>query len=293
MKLILPSSNCAKPSIPAIWQMMEAMATAALYDELYLENKPGLVCPSSQGSHSDMDYHTFETSITSLGGYFGLMCQHGYHNSTFEQLKLAGIEQEAIMRKATHNINTHKGAIFNFGFVCASIGQCVRQSIPLSTANICQQIIQRWRYDLLHHLPRQPNSHGQKMYQTYGLTGAIELVANGFEIIQQTALPCFESTYTITQDFEKSALQTLMTLIATVSDTNLAWRGGMAGLQLAQQLAKDFLDADGVFSGDWRERATDINRIFIKNNLSPGGCADLLGVTFLFFRIEHECHYFI
>lgn len=276
-----------------LWQQIDDLAIASLYEELNLELKPGLVCPSSQGSHTDMDYSTFLYSIESLRGYFSLMCQHGYANSDFDVLKQAGIAQEAKMRHATQGINTHKGAIFNFGFVCAAIGQCVRRQLPLTTPTICQQIIQNWQYDLFHHLPRQTNSHGQQMYRKYGLTGAIELVGHGFEIVQRTALPCLQHTFQKTKNFDQATTQTLMTLIATLSDTNLAWRGGMTGLTKAQQLAQDFLEKGGVFVADWQNRMADINTLFIEDNFSPGGSADLLGVTLLFFRIENECHHLI
>lgn len=39
---------------------VEQLALSALHDEVSLELKPGLVCPSSVGSHSDMDYALFQ-----------------------------------------------------------------------------------------------------------------------------------------------------------------------------------------------------------------------------------------
>lgn len=285
--LLIPASETLF-SKEAIWQQIDDFALDALYDELNLENKPGLVCPSGNGSHSDMSYDTFIDSITSLRGYFATLSAFGYDNRDFDDIKKAGIEQEIKMRQATNDINTHKGAIFNLGFASAAIGQCVQQHKPLTTQNICAQIIESWQYDLTHRLERKADSHGQQMYKKYGVTGAIEMVATGFQIIQNLALPCFYDTLHRTQDFEKASMQTLMTLIGALSDTNLVWRGGMSDLKNAQMMAKQFLQAGGVHQSNWRQAVRMINRYFIHRNLSPGGSADLLAVTIFFYKVENE-----
>ena len=272
----------------AIWQQIDDFALDALYEEINLENKPGLVCPSGNGSHSDMNYDTFIASIQSLRGYFATLSAYGHDNKDFDEIKKAGIEQEIKMRQATNNINTHKGAIFNLGFASAAIGKCLQDNQTLTTQNICAQIVESWQYDLTHRLERKADSHGQQMYKKYGVTGAIEMVATGFQIIQNIALPCFYETLYRTQDFEKAAMQTLMTLIASLSDTNLVWRGGMADLTNAQTIAKQFLQAGGVHQPKWRQAVNTINDYFIHRNLSPGGSADLLAVTIFFYKVENE-----
>lgn len=272
----------------AIWQQIDDFALDALYEEINLENKPGLVCPSGNGSHADMDYGTFIASIQSLRGYFATLSAYGYDNKDFDDIKKAGIEQEIKMRQATNNINTHKGAIFNLGFASAAIGKCLQDNQTLTTQNICAQIVESWQYDLTYRLERKADSHGQQMYKKYGVTGAIEMVATGFQIIQKTALPCFYETLYRTQDFEKAAMQTLMTLIASLSDTNLVWRGGMADLTNAQTMATQFLQAGGVHQPQWRQAVSTINDYFIHRNLSPGGSADLLAVTIFFYKVENE-----
>ena len=180
----LKPTNQFSPFKQAIWQQIDDFAIDALYDELNLENKPGLVCPSGNGSHLDMNYDTFIASITSLRGYFATLSKFGYENRAFDDLKDQGIYQEAKMLEATNGINTHKGAIFNLGFASAAIGLCLQQNKSLSAQNICEQVVDSWQYDLTHRLGRSKDSHGQQMYKRYGVTGAIEMVANGFQIIQ-------------------------------------------------------------------------------------------------------------
>ena len=275
----------------AIWQHIDALACEALYDELSLENKPGLVCPSSNGSHIDMNHQTFIDSITSLKGYFAILSQFGYEDKPFDDIKNQGVFQEKKMRQATHSINTHKGAIFNLGFVCAAIGRCIQVEIPLTAKNICAQLVEHWQVDLNTRLARDPNSHGQIMFKQYGITGAIEMVANGFEVIQDQILPCFYETIYRTQDFEKSSMQTLMLLISVLSDTNIVWRGGIDSLRNAQRLATQFLQAGGVYQSNWRQQVNEINQYFIQHNLSPGGSADLLAVTIFLYKVENEFNY--
>ena len=293
LNTLLDQTNKSLSSSQAIWKQIDDLALEALYDELSLENKPGLVCPSSNGSHTDMDYHTFIDSITSLRGYFSTLSQFGYENRPFDELKNMGIYQEAKMRKATNNINTHKGAIFNLGFVCAAIGSCIEAEIELTAKNICEQLVHRWQFDLTNRLEREPSSHGQKMFKKYGITGAIEMVSNGFEVIQSQALPCFHNTIYRTQDFEKASMQTLMKLISVLSDTNIVWRGGIKDLENAQILAKQFLEEGGVHQLNWSQKVNNINQYFIHNNLSPGGSADLLSVTIFFYKVENEFNYLI
>ena len=71
-----------------------------------------------------------------------------------------------------------------------------------------------------------------------------------------------------------------------MEDTNLLHRGGGAGLHFAQEQAAGFLRQGGVEQEQWRERAAAVHRAFIARRLSPGGCADLLAVTFFLDALE-------
>lgn len=271
---------------------VEQLALSALHDEVSLELKPGLVCPSSVGSHSDMDYALFQKSIRAMQGYYAQICQLGFAQRPFSHLQQSGLHYEQQMLKATAQINTHKGAIFNLGFACAAVGQCLKKDLPLNSTQICQQIIQNWQSDLRYSLARNPLSHGQQMRKKYGIAGAIELVADGFQIIQHQALPCYQSTLLATGNHQLAALQTLVLLINQLSDTNIVWRGGMSALFIVQEMAQNFLNQGGVLQLNWQTQLHQMNQYFTEHRLSPGGSADLLGVTLFFYKVEHElCHH--
>jgi triphosphoribosyl-dephospho-CoA synthase len=87
-------------------------------------------------------------------------------------------------------------------------------------------------------------------------------------------------------DPEAARVQSFFALLASMEDTNLLHRGGGAGLHFAQEQAAGFLRQGGVEQEQWRERAAAVHRAFIARRLSPGGCADLLAVTFFLDALE-------
>src|SRR4029453_19073325 len=91
-------------------QAIGRAATLALYDELALSPKPGLVTLVDAGSHADMDAHTFMRSLLALRGYFPRIAALGAEGAPLRALQQCGIEAEARMLAATGGINTHRGA---------------------------------------------------------------------------------------------------------------------------------------------------------------------------------------
>jgi len=102
-------------------------ATLALHDELALTPKPGLVTLVDNGSHDDMDAHTFMRSLFALRRYFVQIAEAGHEGAAFPELERCGIAAEARMLAATKGINTHRGAIFMLGLLCAAAGAITRE----------------------------------------------------------------------------------------------------------------------------------------------------------------------
>lgn len=278
----------ARPDVHAFASLIDRLAQEALLDEVTLNLKPGLVCPDSQGSHTDMDYDLFLLSISSLKGYFHDQFLYGYHAIDFESIRQRGLLAEQKMLIETQGINTHKGAIFNLGFACAAIGKCVAENRSIQSSEISAVLQLNWRYQLLNRFKRHQSNHGQQMHKKYGITGAIEEVASGFKTVREIGLPCFKQVYDETQNLERSAIQTLFNLISQVQDTNIVWRGGLSSLLIVQDMAKLFLQQGGVLQSDWQHQVQQISNYFRQHRLSPGGSADLLGVTLFLYKVEHE-----
>ena len=76
---------------------------------------------------------------------------------------------------------------------------------------------------------------------------------------------------------------TLLHLIAATDDTNLIHRGGREKqLQVTQQIT-DLLKEDPFPAMD---TIKELDKQFIRDNLSPGGSADLLALTYFLYFLQ-------
>lgn len=256
------------------------LAIRSLYREVALPIKPGLVGPQGSGSHRDMNYQTFVRSLQSLRGYFPAIAASGAGRPGFEALKALGIVAESAMLAATGGINTHRGAIFNLGLLCAAAGWLVSAGEKPLPETLCALVAGEWGAAILAgDPPGAPVSHGQWVARRHGAGGARQEAARGFPAATEVGLPAYRHALDLTGDGEAAASQALFALMAELEDTNLLWRGGREGLDWARQAAAGFLAAGGVADPEWRARAADIDRQFTARRLSPGGSADLLGIT--------------
>lgn len=266
------------------------LAIRSLYREVALAAKPGLVTPCGNGSHDDMDYATFMRSLHALRPYFPAIAACGSARPDFAPLQQLGIAAEAAMLLATGGVNTHRGAIFNLGLLSAAAGWRLAEGRAASATASCQLVREQWGEAILSGLSGRPDdaglSHGLAVAQRYGAGGARREAAAGFPAAIDIGLPAYRAALLTTGDAELAATQTLFALIAELEDTNLLWRAGPAGLDHARRSAGDFLAAGGVLATDWQQRAAAIDRDFSARRLSPGGSADLLGVTLFLAELD-------
>ena len=293
LERVVPVSRPAPRAISderAATERIGRLAIRSLYREAALAPKPGLVSPGSQGSHRDMDFSTFLRSLQALRSYFPAIAACGLQRPGFAPLRVLGIEAEAAMLAATGGVNTHRGAIFNLGLLCAAAGRLIADGETPSAATTCQAVKNNWAADILDGLSALPAasqlSHGLVVAQRYGSGGARQEAASGFPAALEIGLPAYRSILVVTGVGELAAVQALFALIAELDDTNLLWRGGPAGLASGRRAAREFLAAGGVLADDWREHAAAVDREFVARDLSPGGSADLLGVTLFLAELD-------
>ncbi|TFW16924.1 triphosphoribosyl-dephospho-CoA synthase, partial [Duganella callida] len=133
------------------------LAVRSLHAELCLYPKPGLVSPVDSGSHDDMDAVTFMRSMFALRHYFWKICLAGLDDAPFARLRQLGIAAETAMLKATGGVNTHRGAIFSLGLLCATAGRARAQGIAMTPAALRAALLIRWGSELaLHATPLPP-----------------------------------------------------------------------------------------------------------------------------------------
>ena len=277
-------------SIAPVWETVPIgrAAIRALYAELALHPKPGLVSPLDSGSHDDMDMTTFMRSLFALRGYYRDIAAAGARGADFATLQALGIAAERRMLAATGGVNTHRGAVFGLGLLTAAAGWLRGTGKPLGGQALGEVVATLWGGDIMAASPRAPDSNGAQAIRRYGVRGARQEAAEGFPTLVKVALPTLARTFDILDCEERAMVQTLFALMATLEDTNLLHRGGSEGLDFVQAEARRFLDRGGVFRSDWRAGAVAVHHACVARRLSPGGSADMLAAAWFVHSLRHR-----
>ncbi|MDB6000991.1 MAG: triphosphoribosyl-dephospho-CoA synthase MdcB [Rhizobacter sp.] len=254
-------------------------AIVALYEELALHPKPGLVSFIDSGSHRDMHASTFLRSLFALRGYFRQAADLGAAGVAFEPLEALGIAAEARMLRATGGINTHRGAVFTLGLLCASAGALDAAGVDRTTVALRRTLLASWGQSLTERAKRVRDSNGSRAARQHGLRAAGDEAALGFPTLFEHVLPALRNARAAGADERRARLQALFAAMGTLDDTNLVHRGGIEGLRFAQAAARAYLADGGALHPQGFARARTLHRAFIARRLSPGGAADLLAAA--------------
>ena len=266
----------------AFCQRIARLAVRSLYAELVLYPKPGLVSLVDNGSHADMTAVTFLRSMFALRRYFLEITHAGMRDAPFHTLKRLGIDAEARMLRATAGINTHRGAIFCLGMLCAAIGRCHASGAALTAGRVHAMLLEGWGRELgAHSVAPGMQSNGARARSAYAASGAREEGARGFPSVFHIGLPALRRTLDAGRGMREARIDALFALMAHISDTNVYHRGGPDGASRVRRQARAFVARGGTASPDWEARALACHRSFVAGRLSPGGAADLLGAACL------------
>lgn len=268
-------------------QALGALTAKALLYEVCTTPKPGLVDRKNNGSHRDMDVFTFLDSTAALLPYFeeavrlGMETRDLPSQETFRRLRQAGAAGERAMFRATGGVNTHKGAVFTLGTVCAAAGRLWTAegfSKDLdATLALCGEMCAQAVEEDFAAIRRSPaHTAGQRLYLEQGLEGIRGELSRGLPAVAQIGLPTLRRCLEAGDSLEQAGVQVLLALMAQVVDTNLIARGGLEGQQWAMEQAKNLTQGRAAT----QQEAEKLDRALIERNLSPGGCADLLAITY-------------
>ena len=268
-----------------------SLAVKSLSDEVHTTPKPGLVDCRNNGSHNDMDINLFIKSANALKPYFedcfsiGKKTSHLSNNEAFTLLRNAGIKAEQTMYNATGGVNTHKGVIYSMGILCASIGRLWEPESPFAdVSDVCLESSKFAKNTLTKDFEQiGSTSAGGRLYIEYGLTGIRGEVASGFNSVLKFGLPCYECLRTKYYNQNDAGAITLLHFIANVEDTNIYHRGGINGAEHAKQVTTNLLKE---YPEPTSKQIESLDDDFIKHNLSPGGCADLLAITYFLHSLK-------
>ena len=184
------------------------------------------------------------------------------------------------MLGATGGVNTHRGAIFMLGLLCAAAGAVCRERGAASHPDQLRDALRRhWGDALARRSQRPAMLPGGIAARRHGLRSASEEAALAFPVLFETALPALTGALARGLTPSQARLDTLFHIIAVLDDSNLAHRGGLDGLRYARRAARAFLDRGGVARPEGLREAQAIADDFVLRRLSPGGAADTLAAA--------------
>lgn len=273
----------------------------ALFYEVNTSLKPGLVDRLHNGSHKDMRLSTFINSAYSLTDYFcqcvkeGLSCDCSKKELPllFQKLRGIGKQAEKNMLFTTQGINTHKGIVFSGGILCAAIGYYIStnskdissENFLLSLPEICRCMLPELLSDYLTLTPDTAKTNGEKLYLKYKITGIRGEAKEGFPLLFNVGFPLFQAVLKKGFSLWQAGLITLLHYIACTEDTNLIIR---SDYQLACKIQKNLQQF--LAHATYEKQLSILPKLdafFVSRNISPGGSADMLALTYFLYFIQN------
>lgn len=207
----------------------------------------------------------------------------------FERLRFAGQGAEAAMLRATGGVNTHKGLIFSMGILCGALGAAIAADGPVPTRDRVLDISRELGQCALADLQAEgsdADTSGLRCYRQYRITGARGVAAGGFQPVLTVGLPALRRWTEAGLALSDAAALTLLALIAGTEDTNMIHRGGLARARQCRVEAEELYRR--ATPENFRALLNDLDRQYIREHLSPGGCADLLALSLMLFFLEQD-----
>lgn len=267
---------------------ISSLSMAALLYEVAATPKPGLVDRDNQGAHRDMDFYTFQSSAVSLNQFFEEFTLLGIQNrfrppeQVLALIRPVGIQAEEVMMAATGGVNTHKGMIFSLGIFCCVLGYLKGNQIPFSQeafTETCRKMTCRVLEDFEGITPDNAKTPGERLYALHGITGIRGEASKGYPTVFQVALPAFRGYKSQGLSPNDAGILTLLHIIAGFEDTNIIARSDYETMTQIRCQIQELLDS-GLEHRDYISIIRKLDQEFIQKNISPGGSADILALTY-------------
>lgn len=289
---------------------LSSLSMQALLYEVSVTPKPGLVDRNNTGAHKDMDIFTFEASAVSLNHYFEKFALCGIENCgepfsrIFARLRSLGIQAEDAMFAATDNVNTHKGLIFALAVLNCSLGYLYANGMTYSP-ELLKETNQKLVRDVLEDFkditPENAVTNGERLYALYGMKGARGEALSGYATVLDIALPRLKDYLDMGYGINDAGAMTLLYIIAYSEDTNIVNRSSYEEMRDIQEMLRQKLPLLGKeqpvtppigfgsdMEGGCLEILEQLDKDFIQRNISPGGSADLLALTYFIYLYEQR-----
>lgn len=240
--------------------------------ELYLTPKPGLVDLNDSGSHRDLSLPTMETSLMIVSRYLAELAASLSRGEEFgEQVRL-GVAAERSMLEAA-GANCHKGYIFLSGlFLVAASRASSREEggIAGEVARLAGRFFSE---------SGSAESNGSRACSAYRAAGVRGEALAGFPSLFGAALPAFRGELASGGNRGGAVYAMLGRLMATVEDTTALHRCGSEGLATVREDGRR-LERLVAERGDFIGFLSERNAHYVSRNLTMGGVADMLALSF-------------
>lgn len=276
--------------INEISTIISSFALKAMLYEVSCYPSPGLVSPISTGAHKDMDFFMFIDSISTISRYLALFVEKGFCQKTykeiFSEIRTIGLEAEKDMLTTTRGVNTHKGMLFLMGIACAATGKAIFEKkefkyiqniIKGMTTGVVENELSTLKDDY-------KLSHGEKLFLKYKIEGIRGEVEKGIPTVFNFSLDFYKQNFDLS--INDRLINTLIGIMGICDDSTIIYRHNPQVLREVKEKSLDILNIGGMKTINGRIKINNLCREFIERNISPGGSADLLGVTVFLYLVE-------
>jgi triphosphoribosyl-dephospho-CoA synthase len=265
-----------------------SLACESLIAEVELTPKPGLVDRRGAGAHSDLSLSIMKRSAITIEPYFRQMAAHSTRarpsQALREQLAVIGRDAERAMLRATGGSNSHKGAIWILGLLLSAAAMQGEDEIQASEIAETGRQIASFADCAAPRLV----THGDLVAKTYGVSGARGESLRGFPHVIEIGLPTLRVKRASGATESVARLDTLMSIMSSLDDTCLLYRGGPCALNIAKSGAAAVLRAGGTGTPNGKQRLVRLDQQLLMLRASPGGSGDLLAATLFLDAVERR-----
>jgi triphosphoribosyl-dephospho-CoA synthase len=265
---------------------LSTLAVSVLIDEAELTPKPALVDRRGNGAHHDLDLAGLRRSARALHDGFAALARSASGKESLrlrEQIGRIGRDMDQRMLAATDGSNAHRGAIWALGLLVVAAAQRPWDSHPVRIAATAAALAR-----LPDRLAPRPLSNGKRARLRFGATGARGEAQAGFPHAIKIGLPTLRAARGRGIPEDCARLDALMAIMASLDDSCLLHRGGLAALEAAKVGARTVLAAGGTAAPAGLEQLHRFHDELMARWASPGGSADLLSVTLFLDRLERQ-----
>jgi len=251
-------------------EIIEALIEGAR-DELLLTPKPGLVDVYDSGSHKDLDFCKISRSIELFEQYYTEISDALHRGSNLHELRSIGISAETRMMERCGS-NAHKGYLFSSAlFLIASLA---RDNVREGIKDIAAVLFETQ--------PEETN--GAEIRKVYKVGGVVDEALKGFPVVFEDALPAYKNMMAGQGNHQIAGVYAMSKLMQSVEDTTSLHRCGKAGLAKIKSDGKNIqkMIEEGKSTFRFLE---ELNEEYKSINLTMGGVADMLALTFALSRL--------